>query len=70
MIIYYKDYSEFTIIKNYIEYDLKNNNITSDLSFENVKVIIKENGEYSLYFYRNSFFSFKSLKIIKYHGIV
>lgn len=70
MITYYKDYNEISIIKNYIEDDLKNHKITKDLYFENTKIIIKENNEYLIYLYRDSFFSIDSLKIIKYHGIV
>ncbi len=70
MIIYYRDYNSLIVIKNYIEKDLKSGFITDDLKYENIQIIIKENGEYLIYFYRDSFFLNESLKIIKYHGIV
>ena len=54
----------------YVEKDIETVSFVEDFIFENIKVSIKENGEYSICFYRDSFFSFENLKIIKYDGIV
>ena len=68
-VLYFRDYNDLMIMKEYFVYEIKNNDLKS-FRDEKYEMCLTGENKFSLTLYRDSLFVFDKYKKIKYDGIV